>query len=69
MCYDMCVQRSPNNWSNVLYDRHSETITKYLTDRVLPVLREKRGDSLVLEIVKVRSVCAAFRRECTFRRD
>lgn len=53
MCYDMCVQRSPNNWSNQLYERHSSTITEYLTDKVLPVLREKRGDSLVLEIVKV----------------
>lgn len=52
ICYDMCVQRAPNNWSNDLYQRHSSTIRTYLTDRVLPVLKEKHGDSLALEIVK-----------------
>lgn len=29
ICYDMCVQRSPNNWSDKLYARHGETITEY----------------------------------------
>jgi len=42
-CYDMCTQRSPYNWSRELYQRHGETIQRYLTDNVLPALREKTG--------------------------
>jgi len=42
-CYDMCTQRSPYNWSRELYQRHGETIERYLTTNVLPKLREKTG--------------------------
>jgi len=42
-CYDMCTQRSPYNWSRELYDRHGQTIERYLTSNVLPALREKTG--------------------------
>lgn len=42
-CYDMCTQRSPYNWSKDLYQRHGETIERYLTATVLPSLREKTG--------------------------
>ena len=42
-CYDMCTQRSPYNWSRDLYERHGQTIEKYLTDTVLPALRDKTG--------------------------
>lgn len=42
-CYDMCTQRSPYNWSRELYQRHGETIERYLTTNVLPALREKTG--------------------------
>mmetsp|Transcript_1513 Transcript_1513/g.2861 ORF Transcript_1513/g.2861 Transcript_1513/m.2861 type:complete len:727 (-) Transcript_1513:547-2727(-) len=42
-CYDMCTQRSPYNWSRDLYQRHGETIENYLTQTVLPALREKTG--------------------------
>jgi len=42
-CYDMCTQRSPYNWSRELYQRHGETIQRYLTDNVLPALRDKTG--------------------------
>ncbi|GKY92196.1 hypothetical protein MPSEU_000190800 [Mayamaea pseudoterrestris] len=42
-CYDMCTQRSPFNWSRELYQRHGETIERYLTDTVLPGLRDKIG--------------------------
>uniref|UniRef100_A0A7S4ILC2 Cullin family profile domain-containing protein n=1 Tax=Odontella aurita TaxID=265563 RepID=A0A7S4ILC2_9STRA len=42
-CYDMCTQRSPYNWSKDLYQRHGETIERYLTSTVLPALREKTG--------------------------
>jgi cullin 1 len=39
----MCTQRSPYNWSRELYQRHGETIERYLTANVLPALREKNG--------------------------
>jgi cullin 1 len=39
----MCTQRSPYNWSRELYQRHGETIERYLTSNVLPALREKTG--------------------------
>mmetsp|Transcript_22281 Transcript_22281/g.55184 ORF Transcript_22281/g.55184 Transcript_22281/m.55184 type:complete len:741 (+) Transcript_22281:94-2316(+) len=42
-CYDMCTQRSPYNWSRELYQRHGETIQRYLTENVLPALRAKTG--------------------------
>eukprot|EP00429_Kryptoperidinium_foliaceum_P007466 CAMPEP_0176023990 /NCGR_PEP_ID=MMETSP0120_2-20121206/11714_1 /TAXON_ID=160619 /ORGANISM="Kryptoperidinium foliaceum, Strain CCMP 1326" /LENGTH=743 /DNA_ID=CAMNT_0017357161 /DNA_START=67 /DNA_END=2298 /DNA_ORIENTATION=- len=42
-CYDMCTQRSPYNWSRELYQRHGETIERYLTSTVLPALRDKTG--------------------------
>jgi len=42
-CYDMCTQRSPYNWSRELYQRHGETIERYLTDNVLPALRDRTG--------------------------
>lgn len=39
----MCTQRSPYNWSRELYQRHGETIERYLTSTVLPALRDKTG--------------------------
>jgi cullin 1 len=39
----MCTQRSPYNWSRELYQRHGETIERYLSTTVLPSLREKVG--------------------------
>mmetsp|Transcript_14790 Transcript_14790/g.20982 ORF Transcript_14790/g.20982 Transcript_14790/m.20982 type:complete len:773 (-) Transcript_14790:2160-4478(-) len=42
-CYAMCTQRAPYNWSRDLYQRHGETIERYLTTTVLPALREKGG--------------------------
>lgn len=45
-CYNMCTRRD-YNWSERLYARHGETIHKYLTDKVLPVLKQKHGESLL----------------------
>jgi cullin 1 len=39
----MCTQRSPYNWSRELYQRHSDTIERYLTTNVLAALRNKTG--------------------------
>lgn len=46
----MCTQRSPYNWSKDLYQRHGETIERYLTSTVLPALREKteQGGTILL---------------------
>jgi cullin 1 len=45
----MCTQRSPYNWSRELYQRHGETIERYLTTYVLPALLEKKsGGSTIL---------------------
>lgn len=50
-CYDMCTQRSPYNWSADLYRRLGEEVDQYLTQDVLPSLREKSGGiSLLTEI-------------------
>jgi len=43
ICYNMCTQRSPYNWSNELYQKHGETIKNYLVQTVLPALHEKSG--------------------------
>jgi cullin 1 len=45
----MCTQRSPYNWSRELYQRHGETIERYLTVHVLPALLDKKnGGSTIL---------------------
>jgi cullin 1 len=55
-CHDMCQQRSPYNWSRELYQRHGETIETYLTDTVLPALRDKTGQegTILLSELRVR---------------
>jgi cullin 1 len=54
----MCTQRSPFNWSRELYQRHGETIERYLTEHVVPALREVSsngaGNSLLLAELKHR---------------
>lgn len=47
----MCTQRSPYNWSEQLYERHGYSITEYLQNKVLPVLRERHGEYLLRELV------------------
>eukprot|EP00937_MAST-01D_sp_MAST-1D-sp2_P006022 g6022.t1 len=49
-CYNMCTQRSPYNWSEQLYQRHGETIQKYLQETVLPALRDKHDEFLLREL-------------------
>jgi len=51
-CYNMCTQRSPFNWSEQLYQRHGETIARYLEATVLPALREKHDQFLLEELVR-----------------
>jgi cullin 1 len=52
----MCTQRSPYNWSRELYQRHGETIERYLTTNVLPALRDRtsQGGTILLSELKHR---------------
>jgi len=52
LCYDMCTQRPPYNWSQQIYERHGETLSQYLTNRVLPALQQKSEKFLLEELVK-----------------
>ena len=54
----MCTQRSPYNWSRELYQRHGETIDRYLTETVLPALRDKsgQGGTVLLKELQLRWV-------------
>lgn len=52
ICYDMCTQRTPFNWSEQIYQRHGERFRGYLTQKVLPLLRSKREEYLLHELVK-----------------
>lgn len=53
ICYNMCTQKAPNNWSDQIYHRHGETISHYLNNDVLPALRNhgKQGELLLEEFV------------------
>ena len=35
VCYIMCTQRRPHNYSSELYSRHNDVVTNYLSDTVL----------------------------------
>ena len=52
----MCTQRSPYNWSRELYQRHGETIDRYLSQTVLPALRDRsgQGSPVLLAELKLR---------------
>jgi cullin 1 len=53
-CYDMCTQRSPYNWSRELYQRHGETIDRYLKEKVLPALLDKTGQGGTILLTELR---------------
>ena len=50
-CYDMCTQRSPYNWSGQLYERHNQSIERYLEKVVLPALRDCHDEFLLQQLV------------------
>lgn len=52
VCYKMCAQRTPFNWSEPLYKRHQETFRDYLRDHVLSALTDRHGEYLLVELVK-----------------
>lgn len=51
ICYNMCTQKQPYNWSEQLYQRHGETIASYLERKVVPAFKDKHGELLLKEFV------------------
>lgn len=49
--YNMCTQRTPNNWSEQLYRRYGEAMSDYVQRQVLPELREKTDVALLKELL------------------
>ena len=52
LSYRMCSQPAAKDWSEDLYRRHGESISKYLCDVVQPALKEKHDVYLLQEFVK-----------------
>jgi len=50
--YNMCTQRTPNNWSEQLYRRYGEAMSDYIQRQVLPALREKSDIPLIKELLQ-----------------
>jgi len=48
VCYQMCTQTSPHNYSDKLYEYYNKSITEYLTDVVLPSIRKQPPGELFL---------------------
>jgi len=49
--YNMCTQRTPNNWSEQLYRRYGEAMSDYVQRQVLPSLRDKTDIPLMKELL------------------
>mmetsp|Transcript_33412 Transcript_33412/g.85157 ORF Transcript_33412/g.85157 Transcript_33412/m.85157 type:complete len:754 (+) Transcript_33412:108-2369(+) len=49
--YNMCTQRTPNNWSEQLYRRYGEAMSEYVQRQVLPALKEKSDTPLMKELL------------------
>eukprot|EP00747_Dinoflagellata_sp_TGD_P103439 gnl/TRDRNA2_/TRDRNA2_168962_c0_seq1.p1 gnl/TRDRNA2_/TRDRNA2_168962_c0~~gnl/TRDRNA2_/TRDRNA2_168962_c0_seq1.p1 ORF type:complete len:753 (-),score=178.87 gnl/TRDRNA2_/TRDRNA2_168962_c0_seq1:182-2440(-) len=49
--YNMCTQRTPNNWSEQLYRRYGEAMSDYVQRQVLPALRDKSDMGLTKELL------------------
>jgi cullin 1 len=52
ICYNLCTQRAPHNFSEKLYEYHGITMTGYLGEHVLPSLQSRNGDLLMAELIK-----------------
>jgi len=49
--YNMCTQRTPNNWSEQLYRRYGEAMSDYVQRQVLPALQDKTDIALMKELL------------------
>jgi len=53
--FTMCIQREPYNFSEPLYEKHSESLTKYFQERFIPTLskaQDQHGIAFLKEWVK-----------------
>mmetsp|Transcript_8191 Transcript_8191/g.26036 ORF Transcript_8191/g.26036 Transcript_8191/m.26036 type:complete len:758 (+) Transcript_8191:55-2328(+) len=49
--YNMCTQRTPNNWSEQLYRRYGDAQKEYVKRQVIPALAEKTDIPLMKELL------------------
>jgi len=49
--YNMCTQRTPNNWSEQLYRRYGEAMNEYVARQVRPALADKTDITLMKELL------------------
>eukprot|EP00899_Mesostigma_viride_P014258 jgi/Mesvir1/22833/Mv20093-RA.1 len=50
--YNMCTQKPPHDYSQQLYERYRDAFRDYIRDTVLPALRAKYGEFMLLELVR-----------------
>ncbi|CAI9109047.1 OLC1v1008784C1 [Oldenlandia corymbosa var. corymbosa] len=50
--YNMCTQRQPHDYSDQLYDKYKKTFESYIASDVLPSLREKHDEFILIELLK-----------------
>lgn len=48
--YNMCTQKPPFDFSEQLYGKYREAFNRYITDKVMPSLREHRDEVLLKEL-------------------
>ncbi len=46
----MCTQKPPHDYSEQLYGKYKEAFTTYITERVLPSLRDHHDEVLLKEL-------------------
>ncbi|KAK9815921.1 hypothetical protein WJX72_012009 [[Myrmecia] bisecta] len=49
--YNMCTQKPPHDYSEQLYSRYRDAFSAYIQEKVLPALRETRGELLLRALV------------------
>ncbi|KAM3231468.1 cullin-1 [Capsicum chacoense] len=50
--YNMCTQKPPHDYSQQLYEKYKEAFQEYINSTVLPSLREKHDEFMLMELVK-----------------
>ncbi|CAL8463270.1 g2804 [Coccomyxa elongata] len=50
--YNMCTQKPPYDYSEQLYNRYRDSFSLYITEKVLPALREHHDEYLLRELYK-----------------
>ncbi|CAL5223551.1 g6084 [Coccomyxa viridis] len=50
--YNMCTQKPPNDYSEPLYTKYREAFSTYISERVLPALKEEQNEFLLKELHK-----------------